>query len=126
VREELVQTADRLVAELQRVLEELGAPIGEAAQAPAPEPRVLQSGRVAVDAEPFPDLASLSAFEQALSQTPGVGDVYVRSLDSGHARLEVELEHPMALAAELRGCSPIAFEVVDESETVVALRLADE
>jgi hypothetical protein len=104
-RDRLVRTTDDLVTELSRVLTELG--VGA-----APDPAdTLLSGSVTVDAAPFRDLATLAAFEQALTRVPGVTDVYVRSLDAGRAAIDVQLAGPVALGAALRATAPVAFAV---------------
>jgi hypothetical protein len=117
-RDRLVRTTDDLVAELSRVLTELGAEV-----APDPAETVL-SGAVTVDAAPFGDLATLAAFEQALARTPGVAEVYVRTLDAGRATIDVLLAGPVALAAALRPSAPVAFAVTDVREGRLTLTLS--
>ncbi|MDX6684834.1 MAG: hypothetical protein QOF86_962 [Baekduia sp.] len=117
-RDRLVRTTDDLVAELSRVLTELGAEV-----APDPAETVL-SGAVTVDAAPFGDLATLAAFEQALARTPGVAEVYVRTLDAGRATIDVRLAGPVALAAALRASAPVAFAVTDVRQGRLTLTLS--
>jgi hypothetical protein len=117
-RDRLVRTTDDLVAELSRVLTELGADV-----APDLADTVL-SGAVIVDVAPFADLATLAAFEQALVRTPGVAEVDVRTLDAGRATIDVQLAGPVALAAVLRASAPVAFAVDDVREGRLTLTLA--
>ena len=115
-RDRLVQTTDDLVSELSRVLTELG--VG------APDPAdTLLSGDVVVEAAPFADLATLAAFEQALTRVHGVTDVYVRTLDAGRAAIDVRLAGPIALAAALRTVSPVPFTVTDVRDGRLTLAL---
>jgi hypothetical protein len=116
-RDRLVQTTDDLVAELSRVLTELGA---DAAQDPAD---TLLTGHVVVDAEPFADLATLAAFEQALVRTPGVLDVYVRALDAGRATIDVQLAGPVPLGSALRAAAPVGFAVTAAGDGRLTLAL---
>jgi hypothetical protein len=116
-RDRLVQTTDDLVAELSRVLTELGADVPD-----DPADTVL-TGRVVLDAGPFPDLATLAAFEQALLRTPGVLEVYVRALDVGHATIDVQLAGPVALGSALRAAAPVPFAVTAIGEGWLTLAL---
>jgi hypothetical protein len=109
-RDRLVRSTNELVDELSRLLNDLGADVAEAPAPPDPASTVL-SGHVVVEAEPFGDLASLAAFEQALAHAQGVASVNVRALDSGHATLDVQLTEPVALAAQLRSTLAAPFEV---------------
>jgi hypothetical protein len=113
VRAQLLDVADRLVAELSAAVDEL--------ESGAAEP--LLDGRVVVEAGRFADVMTLGAFEQALQRTPGVGRVYVRSLEDGRAQIEVDLERPIALAAELARTATVAFRVsaMDEGRLVLVL-----
>jgi hypothetical protein len=116
-RDRLVRTTDDLVAELSRVLTELGVEQPDPASA-------LFTGHVVVEAEPFGDLATLSAFEQALMRVPGVVGVHVRTLDQGRATVDVELSGPVALGAALRATAPVAFTVTAAGDGRLALSLA--
>jgi len=118
-RDRLVQTTDDLVAELSRVLTELGA------DAPPPDPAdTLLTGHVVVDAAPFADLATLAAFEQALVRTPGVLEASVRTLDGGRATIDVALAGPVPLGAALRTTAPVGFAVTGVAEDRLTLTLS--
>jgi hypothetical protein len=108
-RERLVRSTNELVAELSRVLGELGADVGPVAP-PDPHDEVF-SGRVTIEAGPFGDLATLAAFEQALAHTQGVAEVAVRALDAGRATIDVSLGEPVALGAALRLTAPVPFTI---------------
>jgi hypothetical protein len=84
----------RLTAELVAAWAELEAQTGR-----SPDEAVL-SGPVAVDARA--DLRGLSALDRALSAIPGVSWVQLRAYAGGHAALDVALDRPVALVAELR------------------------
>jgi hypothetical protein len=120
-RDRLVRTTDDLVAELSRVLTELG--VGPAAPAPPDPANTPLSGDVALEAATFPDFTTLAGLEQALRATPGVADVYVRSLDQGHATLDVRLSAPVALGAALRATWPVPFRVTAAADGHLAIAL---
>lgn len=140
LREQLARAADELVAEVTRVVQALGAdatapavdpepaptayPLHAAPPAPPVDPAAtILAGRVTIEAAPFDDIAMLGSFEQALARTAGVLEVYVRALDRGRATVEVELSGPVALGAELRRTSPVAFRVVDVGQGRIELAL---
>jgi hypothetical protein len=116
-RDQLVRTTDDLVAELSRVLTELGV------DAPHDPADTLLSGHVVIEAAPFADFATLAAFEQALARTPGVVAVDVRALDSGHATIDVSLAGPLPLGSALRATAPVAFAVTAAGEGRLTLAL---
>lgn len=80
-------------------------------------------GVIAVDAGPFSDIATLSAFEQALGSVPGVRDVQVRAFEGSRALIDVSLSEPVALGAELRRTAPVAFAITqaDAGRLTVAI-----
>ena len=116
------RTTDDLVAELSRVLTELGV----AAPAPPPPPDPADtplSGDVVVEAAPFADLATLAGLEQALRASPGVADVHVRTLDQGRAILDVRLAGALALGAALRATWPVPFRVAAVADGHLSITL---
>ncbi|WP_027005314.1 hypothetical protein [Conexibacter woesei] len=119
-RDRLVATTDDLVAELSRVLTELGV---DAPPPHDPADTVL-TGPVIVEAGPFPDLSTLQQFEQALMRVPGVAGVHVRTLDAGRATTDVHLASPVALGAALRATAPVAFAVTHAGDGRLVLALA--
>jgi hypothetical protein len=124
-RERLVQSTNELVAELSRLLTELGAEVESPAPAPPPDPQeVVFSGQVTVEAAPFADVATLADFERALAHTDGVAHVAVRTLDSGRATLDVTLAEPVALGGALRATAPVGFEITAAGDQVLALAIA--
>jgi hypothetical protein len=121
-RDRLVKTTDDLVAELSRVLTELG--VDAPAPPPPPDPADTPlSGDVVVTAAPFADLATLAAFEQALRAVPGVTDVYVRSLDQGHAEVDVRLSGWIPLGAALRTTFRTPFRVTSAGDGHLTIAL---
>jgi hypothetical protein len=81
------------------------------------------SGDVVINVGPFADMATLSAFELALSRLPGAADAYVRSFEGHRALVELRLEHPMDLLAELRRNLPFRFDVVAVGRAELTLTL---
>lgn len=142
-REELERSAREFLAEYERVLESLRATTDAAlatasrldapsapseAQGTVAAPRqpapsagpagldaTILDGVVAVEAGPFSDIATLSGFEQALGSVPAVRDVYVRGFEGSRALIDVTLDEPIALAAELRRTARVAFTIVQAS-----------
>ena len=113
LRERLTRTADELVAEAARVVGILAADgVGGGREAHDPA-QTLLSGRVTVEVAPFPDVATLGAFERALQGAGGVLDARVRTFADGHATFEVELSGPTALASELRRSWTAPLRVVE-------------
>jgi hypothetical protein len=115
-RDRLVRTTDDLVAELSRVLTELGVGAADPAD-------TVLTGAVVVEAAPFGDLSTLAAVEQALMRVPGVAGVHVRSLAAGRAEIDVQLHGPVALGAALRATAPVAFDVTDARDGRLILAL---
>ncbi len=73
----------------------------------------LQSGRVEIDAGPFADFGSLSAFERALARLPHVADVYVRRFRDERASIELTLSEATALVGAMRATLPYQLEIDD-------------
>lgn len=72
-------------------------------------------GAVSIDAGPFTDISSLSAFEQAVARVPGVRDVYVRGFQGQRAVIDVDLGTPTALVSELAAVTTVPF-IVDRAD----------
>lgn len=100
--EALERSAQQAMVEHARLLEALRAATPASPVRGTPLDAVLLEGLVVVDAGPFPDIASLSGFEEALGRVPGVRELHVRSFDGARAVLEVTLGRPVALGGELR------------------------
>ena len=141
---DVLEQATARVAELGRRIDELGrlrddldsaarALREEQLQAPTPppppsplaSPPLPATGDVAVNAGPFPDIATLSAFEHALQRISGVDDAVVRSFEGNRAHVDVRLREPIDLASALRATLPFAFDVVaaGRGELTLTLRL---
>lgn len=67
-----------------------------------PSDDTLFTDHVELDAGPFPDIDSLSAFESELTRLPDIDDVHVRRLDGGRAVIELTLTSSAPLVAVLR------------------------
>jgi hypothetical protein len=139
VREEIAATANQLVSDYDRALHDAMTPSAGAFQSqrfptpgtnafqPGPAPlsmplaapleQTLLQGNVSIDAGLFPDLITLSAFEQALRRVSGVLRASTRGFAEGRALLDVQLAHPVALAHELRSLAPMPFAVTEASPT---------
>jgi hypothetical protein len=81
-------------------------------------------GAVTVDAGPFDDIGSLSAFEQALARVPGVRDVYVRGFQGQRAIVDVDFGAPTHLVRELAAVTTVPFVVngADATGLVVTIQ----
>jgi len=121
-RERLVESTNELVAELSRVLSDLGI---EVAPPEPPGPEALPfSGALVLEAGPFPDLATLAAFEQAVAQTPGVAEVAVRGLDRSTATFDVVLGETIPLGGALLAASPVPLTITAAEPGHLALALS--
>lgn len=98
---ELRRTADHLVEAFDRALTR--------SRGGADGPVFAEDVAVEVQAD-FPNLCALHG---ALGRIPGVHAVELRAFAGGHAALELALERPVALVAELRRASPVPFAVVE-------------
>lgn len=96
------------------------APEASATEPPFTEPpRALSAvqatelfGReIEVDAGPFSDFASLSAFERALHALPKVEDVYIRRFEGERALIDLTLEEPAPLLDEMTERLPYTLDV---------------
>jgi hypothetical protein len=87
-----------------------------------PGPREY-SGTVVLDAGPFPDIATLGAFEKSLGRLPGAEGVHVRGFEGDRALLDVRLRSPVPLVEELRRVVPFAFRVGDAGQETVTIHL---
>jgi hypothetical protein len=93
----VVEEAAARVDELGRRIDDLARlreDLDQATQALRSEYRSRPAAaphEVVVDAGPFADIASLSAFEQALARVPGVEDALVRSFEGNRAVIDVRL-----------------------------------
>ncbi|MDX6649829.1 MAG: hypothetical protein QOJ97_1780 [Solirubrobacteraceae bacterium] len=97
--ESVVEEAAARVGELGRRIDDLARlrdDLDGATQAlrteyrsrPAP---AASADEVVVEAGPFADISSVSAFEQALGQVPGVEEALVRSFEGNRAIIDVRL-----------------------------------
>lgn len=98
---ELRQTAGHLVEAYDRALAR--------ARGDADGPLFTEDLAMEVRAD-FPSLCTLHA---ALAQVPGVHAVDLRAYAGGHAALEIALDRPVALIAELRRTSPLPLSVLE-------------
>ena len=69
------------------------------------------AGRIEIDAGPFGDFGSLSAFERALARLPHVADVYVRRFTNERALIELTLSEETPLVATMRTTLPYQLEI---------------
>ena len=103
---------DAFGEQLRRTTAALVAAYDEAVgQARGGEEGVVFDENVAVEARA--DLPGLCALSHALSAIPGVHAVDLRAYAGGHAALEVALDRPVALVAELRRSGGPPFAVVE-------------
>lgn len=117
----------------------IAAPIAEAhapaeppmpGTSPIPGPGVDEStmfeGAVVVDAGPFSDITTLSAFEQAMTRIPGAQDVYVRSFEGVRALIDVRLADPIPLVQALRESLALPMTLREASDGRVVVDLASD
>jgi hypothetical protein len=71
------------------------------------------NGSVVLNAGPFADIATLSAFEQALERVARISDVYVRGFEGNRALIDVKLEGSVRLVEEMRRSLPFGFSVTE-------------
>ena len=88
----------------------------------AAEEQIFET-RVELDAGPFSDVASLSAFERSLSHLPRVEDVYVSRLAGDRAPIELTLSEPSPLLQAMREKLPYSFEVHSASRAKIVLNV---
>lgn len=114
--EAVVEEAAARVSELGRRIDELAAlrdDLDRATQALRAEYRAAQSAptEIVIDAGPFPDIATLGAFEQALGQVEGVEDAVVRSFEGNRATVDVGVRPGIDLQAALPVELPFSVDV---------------
>lgn len=126
---ELVAEYDRLVGRLQEMQPATETPEDDGPVQPAPaaappaqpagppipagtaeDARALQ-GALVIDAGPFIDITTLTAFEQALAGVPDAREVYVRGFEASRALINIRLVRPVALVALLRERLPLSIAV---------------
>jgi DivIVA protein len=90
---------------------------------PAAEEEQIFETQVELDAGPFPDFASLSAFERALAHLPRVDDVYVRRLADDRALIELTLSEPAPLVSTMRESLPYELDVRTASRTKLVINV---
>lgn len=80
---------------------------------PPPDPPALDvfDRQIELDAGPFPDFASLSAFERALGSLPKVEDVYIRRFEGDRATIDVTLAEPAPLLEDMAKRLPYRLDV---------------
>ncbi|HZT92304.1 MAG TPA: hypothetical protein VFA05_09720 [Gaiellaceae bacterium] len=67
--------------------------------------------QIELDAGPFTDFASLSAFERALASLPKVEDVYIRRFEGDRATIDVTLAEPTPLLDDMTERLPYRLDV---------------
>lgn len=113
------------------------APSPAWAQAPAPDAQPPPAataddavgpfeGAVVVDAGPFRDFTTLSAFEQALARVPGAEDVYVRSFEGDRALIDLRLQGSVPLVEELKNRLSMPITVREAREGRLSVDVGDE
>jgi vacuolar-type H+-ATPase subunit H len=94
------------------------------ASAPVPGDEALFGRRVEIDAGPFPDFATLSAFERSLGALPNVEDVYVRRFGGDRATIELTTSYEQPLLQLLRGTLPYGFEAERHGPDALRITIA--
>ncbi len=83
------KTMRGVVEEFERIAGRLDAPDDEPAENDQPDDRSVE-----IEAGPFPDVVSLSAFERALEQLPEVTGIQIRRFEDSRATIDLTLELP--------------------------------
>ena len=76
-----------------------------------------------IDAGPFPDIATLGAFEQALAGVKGVDEAVVRSFEGNRALVDVTIRAGVSLELTLPAQLPFAVEVTPSAGGGLAVHL---
>jgi hypothetical protein len=115
LRDTLATTIRAVTGDFERVMAGVDEPepIPPPIPPPPPPPPPPPTARtVELEAGPFHDFASLSAFEDALGSLSKVEDVYVRRFEGDRATIEVTLgEEPTALLDEMTTRLPYTLSV---------------
>lgn len=105
------------VGRIERGEPVLGAAVEQPSAGASPSGRALEPGddavfasRVELDAGPFGDYATLSAFERSLAALPNVEDVYVRRYVGERAAIELTMAYDQPLLQLLRTSLPYEFD----------------
>jgi len=83
------------------------------------------NGRVELEAGPFTDFASLSAFERALGSLPKIEDVYIRRFDGDRATIDLTLLEPASLIDEMTERMPYRLDVERSDLDHIAVTVSD-
>ena len=105
----------------------LAAPVplpAERVVAPLPPTASVFDRNVEIEAGPFTDFASLSAFERELGVLPNVENVYIRRFEGDRATIEVTLDEPSPLLDELTRRLPYRLSIDHAAQDRIALRLS--
>jgi hypothetical protein len=130
----VVEEAAARVSELGRRIDELARlrdDLDRATQAlrseyGAARARAAASREVVLDAGPFPDIATLSAFEQALARVDGVRDAVVRSFEGNRALVDVRVGPEVDLEEALPVQLPFEIDVARAQDGGLAVHLRSE
>lgn len=77
---------------------------------PSASPSLFER-QIELEAGPFSDFSSLSAFERSLGALPNVEDVYIRRFEGDRATIDVRLLEPAALLEEMNERMPYLLAV---------------
>jgi hypothetical protein len=81
--------------------------------------------RVDIDAGPFVDFSTLSAFERAVARLPEVDDVYVRRFASDRALIELHLRERSPLVNRLQSAVPGVLQVTAAEEGRISVDVVE-
>ena len=79
--------------------------------------------RVTVDVGPFRDFSQLVSFEDAANAIAATGEISIRRFSGGRAEIDVSLNGPVDLLAELKQRFDLDFEVRSSHEDEIVLDL---
>ena len=84
------------------------------------------STNVELEAGPFEDLASLTAFERSVASLPHVAEVYVRRYESERATIELQLDEPSDLLHDISSQLPYIVQVESADARRLSVTLTPE
>lgn len=86
----------------------------------APETAAFETS-VELDAGPFDDLASLTAFEGSLAEVPQIAEIYVRSYEEGRGTFELQLREPTDVVDAMSSRLPYRLDVTESDRRRIVL-----
>ncbi len=119
LRERLLSDARELIRSYEDEIAALESRFGIASPPP------LFEGVVTLVVRGIGRIQTLVAMEEALLETEGIAQAFVRHYDRGEAWLEITLDRALPLRTELAEALPAPFEIRSTTASEIVLELAD-